>query len=242
MWWIGYGLTRGLVPPRCVACDRVAGGLLCAPCTAASTPFPREVCAGCSSPRISKRPYRVWTPCNRCDALDSDVLSDLHISWAYGGAVGSALRAAKLGTRIDKAISLAGVASLYPPPSTFLAGVDVVVPVAPSPKRLSTVGYDVVTEIAAVWAKGLGIPLMSNVLRRKGGPSQTHVSAHQRRARSKDLFEPGWRADRVRDKRVLLVDDVRTTGATLGAVASLLKELQVSSCVAWAVCGHISDP
>jgi len=170
------------------------------------------------------------------------VLSDLHISWAYGGAIAAALRAAKLGTRIDKAISLAGVASLYPPSSAFLAGVEAVVPVPPSPGRLYRVGYDVVTEIAAVWAKGLGVPLMSRALRRKHGLSQTHVSARQRRVRSKDLFVPGGSARFVRDKRVLLVDDVRTTGATLGAAASILQGLGVSSCVAWAVCGHVSEP
>ncbi|MDD2499145.1 MAG: ComF family protein [Desulfitobacteriaceae bacterium] len=101
---------------------------------------------------------------------------------------------------------------------------DRVVPVPLHPAKLKERGYNQAGLLAEEIARGLGLPLDSNLLVRQiNTPSQTGLAKN---ARVKNLvgafmLKENWK---IRHKRILLVDDIYTTGATVNACAQILKK------------------
>ena len=91
-------------------------------------------------------------------------------------------------------------------------------------------------------AKGLGevleIPVdVTSLERTRGNETQTHKNINERYINSLELFALTIKAESLKGKHVLLVDDVITTGATLEACArELLKIDGVKvNCIAFAM-------
>ncbi len=101
--------------------------------------------------------------------------------------------------------------------------VDVVTWPPTSAARRRRRGYDQAELAARALAGHLGRPARS-LLRREAGPPQTGRSAADRRHGPRFTARRGAAAQ-VAGARVLLVDDVVTTGATLRAAARILAEL-----------------
>jgi ComF family protein len=100
--------------------------------------------------------------------------------------------------------------------------VDAVVPVPLHPLRLRERGYNQAERIARPLAQHLGLPLLPLLLvRTRARPDQLLLSRAERWNSVKGAYAatPGARAEKL---RVLLVDDVFTTGATLDACARAL--------------------
>lgn len=99
--------------------------------------------------------------------------------------------------------------------------VDAVVPVPLHWRRRRWRGYDQAALLARPTAKALGVPALLRGLRRvRHTPSQVNLPHDERQANVAGAFAPG----RLRGVgRVLLVDDVRTTGATLEAASKALR-------------------
>jgi ComF family protein len=103
-----------------------------------------------------------------------------------------------------------------------LAEVDWVVPVPLDRERLRERGYNQVELIARPLARRLGRPFHPELLRRvRPRPSKLKLSRRERWRTVRGAFEttPLTRVDRP---RILLVDDVLTSGATLDACAAAL--------------------
>ena len=99
---------------------------------------------------------------------------------------------------------------------------DIVTPVPLHPRRLRSRGYNHAELLARPVAARLGVSLDTRTLRRvRASPPQVEAADEtERRLRVADAFDAGPAAA---GKRVLLVDDVCTTGATLDACARALK-------------------
>jgi ComF family protein len=108
---------------------------------------------------------------------------------------------------------------------------DVVVPVPLHRDRLRERGYNQAELIARPLARQLRLPCRSVLLvRTKPRPDKLHLSLEERWASVRGAFatRPGSQVDNL---RVLLVDDVMTTGATLDACAQALREAGAKSVI-----------
>lgn len=108
-----------------------------------------------------------------------------------------------------------------------LPPVDVIVPVPLHEHKLKQRGYNQSVEIARFLARKLNIPTAIHALTRiKDTPSQTGLS---REARAKNLAQAfaAHKVEGLAGKSILVVDDVRTTGATLNEASRILKDAGV---------------
>ncbi len=88
-------------------------------------------------------------------------------------------------------------------------------------KRRHRYGYDQSKALAKEISRVFGIPLIAPIKRLKGKP-QKLLSRAQRMKTTKNFYEIPVIPEE-KPKKLLLVDDVRTTGATLSACADLLR-------------------
>jgi predicted amidophosphoribosyltransferase len=103
---------------------------------------------------------------------------------------------------------------------------DVVVDVPADPARERRRGFNQAAAIAAALAAELGIPHARRALRRtRPHRSQTELGLLDRAAAVAGAFGPGRGARAaLSGKRVILVDDVLTTGATISACADACRQ------------------
>ena len=110
-----------------------------------------------------------------------------------------------------------GMAAAAPP------GVDIVTWAPTTPARLRARGFDQARLLARAVARDLCLPCRP-LLRRRPGPPQTGRDAAAR------LAGPAFVARRsLGGRRVLLVDDVVTTGGTVTAAARALREAEAEA-------------
>jgi ComF family protein len=110
-------------------------------------------------------------------------------------------------------------------------------PVPLSAERLAERGMNQAWELARRVGASLGIPARADVLRRLiDAPHLADLPRGQRAARIRGAFGivPG-RADRLRGRRVALVDDVMTSGATVSEAARVLLASGAAEVVVWVV-------
>ena len=99
-------------------------------------------------------------------------------------------------------------------------------PVPVHAERARQRGYDQAELLARVAADRLGLPWAPLLTRRRNTVAQYHLDRRHRAANVADAFgvAVGATPGIVRDRWVVLVDDVVTTGATLTACATPLLE------------------
>jgi ComF family protein len=116
------------------------------------------------------------------------------------------------------------------------------VPVPLYGSRYRERGYNQAEVIAAELAERLSLPLYARFLRRnRYTPPQNALNNHERIRNLCRALEPGPQAKRLLAKqktprRVLLVDDIYTTGSTLEACSLVLKTAGVEHIMVATVC------
>lgn len=101
---------------------------------------------------------------------------------------------------------------------------NVIVPVPLHTTRTRERGYNQAELLGKELSVELNIPLVSDALIRvRATPSQTKLPSEERATNVKDAFVVNkQRIELIKDKTILLVDDVLTTGATLNECARTL--------------------
>lgn len=127
--------------------------------------------------------------------------------------------------------------------SALIAQADAVVPVPMHPLRLLRRRYNQAAEMARPLARRAGVAYWPGaVVRRRAGESQAGKSGSGRRRNVQGAYAcpPGW-SRRLAGKRILLVDDVMTTGATAEACAKALLKAGAAG-VDLAVVARVREP
>ena len=107
-------------------------------------------------------------------------------------------------------------------PTGFFDGIELIVPLPLSKKKLRKRGYNQCNYIAQGIANVTGIVIeKSAVERTRANESQTHKNRDERWKNVQGIFAVR-NIDVLRGKHILLVDDVLTTGATLASCASAI--------------------
>jgi ComF family protein len=209
---IGRAALDLLYPPACVLCGR-GGDFLCARCRDA---LPRAAGRRCD---VCWLPLDEYDSCRSC-ADHPLALTRLRTAFRYEGDV----------RRLVRAFKFDGYSCLGPDLARPLLDLlssnrlqaDVVVPVALTPGRRRWRGYNQALLLARELARPAGLPVNEALQRvRFPGPQVGSATAEERRRNVQGAFSVRRPAE-VAGLRVLLVDDIATTGATLDACARAL--------------------
>ena len=208
-----------LFPPRCVSCGRW-GWLFCPHCAQEVVPAGDHVCQRCGRNVVGAIDL-----CPVCQDSAPVALQFTRAAALYGGPLRAAIHALKYENLPDLGALLARYLIAVTNTeewSAVLRMTDAVVPIPLHPARYAERGYNQSALLAAAFAKQKGLAIKPTWLtRQRQTQSQTKLSREERRSNVANAF----RADpQVRDRCVLLVDDVYTTGATMEACAQALVD------------------
>lgn len=103
--------------------------------------------------------------------------------------------------------------------------INVIIPIPLHSVKLRERGFNQALMIADVIANLSGIPMNDCLNRTKWTESQTKLNIHERKKNTENAF---LLKDNIVADRVLLIDDVLTTGATANACARTLKSSNIS--------------
>ena len=105
---------------------------------------------------------------------------------------------------------------------------DVVMPVPLARRRLFHRGYNQATLLARPIAHALGVKIDYDSVRRLYRPDMGHKTARERAENIHGVFSV-VRPENIRGRRILLVDDVMTTGATFSELRRVLMRAGASA-------------
>jgi ComF family protein len=108
-----------------------------------------------------------------------------------------------------------------------LTGFDAIVPAPLHWRRRWDRGFNQADLLAREVSRRTGIPIDRRLLRTRSTPPQAGLSAAERRRNVQGAFAAAGKSA-IRGKRLIIIDDVMTTGATLEACARVLKRAGAS--------------
>ena len=194
----------------CCAPPTAPTSLLCPACTADLPKLPTALCPQCSEET---------TLGERCGAClkDPPAFTRTIALFRYEFPVDRLIQALKYGHQL----ALAAWLGLRLGERLVAADYDLLLPLPLHPSRLRTRGFNQSLEIARVTSRALGIPMNPAILTRiRATPPQAELPLKERGRNVRGAFEC---ARDLAGKRILLVDDVMTTGSTLREAARILK-------------------
>lgn len=205
-----------LFPPACLACDRVEGVVS----------LPMALCSRCHHRLDVLSGSRA-----REEPPPGSALSGLFSGWSYQPPFDAVVHGLKFGRLEFLGRDLAD--GLHRVLEEAEGEFDVVVPIPLHWQRRLARGYNQAETIAEPLARLLELPLVKVLRRRRATRPQAKLVRAQREANLRLAFAPVVRrCARIASQRVLLVDDVSTTGTTLEIAARCLCDQDVLSVTA----------
>lgn len=224
-----------LYPPRCAACEAPlaseAGRRVCARCVARVEQLPDPRCEICGGPLESAA--NEGTQCARCLAhpphyrIARTVARYRTTAEGEPGTLPALIRRHKYG--LDQSVGRA--LAEYLPYELPLSGgdYDVVVPVPLHWRRLWWRGFNQAALLAGEVARRLNLPLDSTAVARRRFTTPQTSRHHDERIRNVRRAFVVPHPESIKNRRVLVVDDVMTTGATVDECARVLRAAGAAS-------------
>jgi ComF family protein len=176
-------------------------------------------CASCARVLDAPLAGSVCTTCWNGVQPCNDSLERWRAAGHYDGSLREIIHAFKYGGRRSLATPLAAL--MRERGADLIAATDVVVPVPLHAWRRLQRGFNQADDLA----QHLGKPVLHALWRTRATLPQTGLghAARRRNVRAAFRMSPLLRAARIEGLRILLVDDVRTTGATIEACTRVLE-------------------
>ena len=201
---------------------------LCAECIGDFTPIVSPLCLYCGTPfKSGSQPDH---HCGRC-LSDPPRFAKARSAAEFSGSLRACLQALKYNGRVALAEPLAQLllaAYLLSSPETGNRGDDVVVPVPLGQNRLRARGFNQVYLLVHKWqqmgrreAVQVPTPLADGLIKVRRTQPQTGLNREMRLKNVSKAFKVNGNVN-LKGRKVLLVDDVYTTGATLAACTEAL--------------------
>lgn len=188
-------LLNLLFPDRCAGCGRV-GALFCTACRAALVPY------GAARQRLSPD------------------LAGVQIAYVFGGPLRAAVHQLKYRRRRRVAHPLGMLLAAHLDAHPFCQAPCAIVPVPLHPDRFHERGFNQAEGIARAVATSTGLPLLvDGLVRLRDTGHQARLSADERRVNMDAAF--AWVGADV-PRSAIIIDDVLTTGATIGVCATVV--------------------
>lgn len=218
---LGSWILNAVYPRRCPICDGLLSPrepYLCRNCVDRIHPILGARCKKCGKPVENEVEF-----CRGCSRTRHSFDRGF-APYGYHGELEASLMRFKYHERQEYAGFYAHAAFLYMGPQIRKRTPEVLVPVPLHPARQRQRGYNQAELFAKKMAEELNIPMDAHlVCRVKKTKRQKELSPAERRKNLEKAFalaKPG----QMKYRRVLLVDDIYTTGSTVDAIASLLKQ------------------
>jgi ComF family protein len=238
---VGDWVVRWLWPSVCVACRRQPAAAVtpyfCATCWATMRRLTAPWCPRCGAPFLSPIAL-AWSPAHVCADCRArpPVFDTARAAVAYDGVAVAAIRLLKYDRRLSLARSLG---ALLDPLLPEMGPMDGVVPVPLHVDRLREREFNQALALARVVCRRAGWPLWWNLLERvRDTRAQVGLDAAARRRNLRGAFAVR-RPERLEGRRVVLLDDVLTTGSTVNECARALKRAGAATVAVLAIARQV---
>lgn len=207
-----------LFPPKCILCGRLTAG------------DETDLCHTC----------RLETPEHTDKPFSISFVANWLALWYYEGNVRSSLLRYKFSNRRSYASVYGRLLAMKLLP--LREEVDILTWIPVSTRRRSHRGYDQVELLAQSVGKELGIPAVPVLKKIKHNPPQSGITGHaQRKANVLGVYRVLPYTD-ISGKRILLLDDIITTGATCSECARTLLTAGAKEVICAAVAAAKHQP
>ena len=239
------GVLDLVFPKRCVVC-RASGAWLCEPCARALQALPADRCPRCGAPRIRAAATTTWraagaapegrrpsAPCRECRGREL-AFTSASAAFVYEGSARALVTACKfralrslVGEMAERAGPAFGAAcsGASDPAVSEASPLPLLVTWIPAHHGHSLErGFNQAELLARGLARRAGVPCAPLLLRRRDGARQSGLDRAARAANVRGAFALREDVNGVltKLKRVMLVDDIYTTGETLDHGAEVL--------------------
>ncbi|MGN0362005.1 MAG: ComF family protein [Bilifractor sp.] len=215
------GLLEIIYPRHCPFCDRLLSGkepYLCRSCAGKLKFISGPVCLKCGRPL--ERDTLEY--CDNCRRKEHRFIRGF-APFTYRGSVQDSITRFKYGRRAEYAAFYAAAIRRSGEEMLSVWKPELIIPVPIHPERYRKRGYNQAEEVGRALAKALEIPCARNgIYRRKNTKPQKGLTPSMRRSNLQNAFtvDKGVRLP----ERVLLVDDIYTTGTTLDALTEAVMD------------------
>ncbi len=219
-------LARAAFPPMCLICGVERTGEevfdICAACTSALSPAGRHACRRCAIPIDGELAGAGIVLCGACRVFPPPFDAAV-AALRYEGKTRELIHRYKFSGKTRLAGTLGPLLCAALHGAGLMEGLDIVIPVPLHRRRLFQRGYNQSSLLAAEVGRTFGVPVAADLLARaRFTEPQFSLSRAERRKNITKAFTAPFPA-RLTGKAVLLVDDIMTTGVTLGEAARTLK-------------------